>query len=85
MIVFHVEMIAIVVFFDTAFPVMAGVDVNSVVENMVEAFGDFQSILLASNEELDAVEGIGPARVSQITLGLERIRSQIITDSNWVQ
>jgi len=34
MIVFHVEMIAIVVFFDTAFPVMAGVDVNSVVENM---------------------------------------------------
>lgn len=32
MIVFHVEMIAIVVFFDAAFPVMAGVDVNSVVE-----------------------------------------------------
>ena len=31
------------------------------------------------------VEGIGPARVNQITLGLERIRSQIITDSNWVQ
>lgn len=28
MIVFHVEMIAIVVFFDTAFPVMAGVDVT---------------------------------------------------------
>ena len=58
---------------------------NSVIDNMVEAFGDFQSILLASNDELDAVEGIGPARVSQITLGLERIRSQIITDSNWVQ
>ena len=58
---------------------------NSVIENMVEAFGDFQSILLASNNELDDVEGIGPARVNQITLGLERIRSQIITDSNWVQ
>ena len=58
---------------------------NSVIENVVEAFGDFQSVLLASNEELDAVEGIGPARVNQITLGLERIRSQIITDSNWVQ
>lgn len=58
---------------------------NSVIENMVDAFGDFQSILLASNNELDDVEGIGPARISQITLGLERIRSQIITDSNWVQ
>ena len=34
MIVFHVEMIAIVVFFDAAFPVVAGVDVNSVVEHM---------------------------------------------------
>lgn len=57
----------------------------TVIENMVAAFGTLQSIVLASNEELDAVEGIGPARVAQITLGLERIRSQILTDSNWVK
>ena len=57
----------------------------TVIENMVEVFGSLQSIVLASNEELDAVEGIGPARVAQITLGLERIRSQILTDSNWVK
>lgn len=58
---------------------------NNVIENMVEAFGKLQNIILASGEELDAVDGIGPARVNQITLGLERIRSQILTDSNWVQ
>ena len=58
---------------------------NNVIENMVDAFGDLQAILLASNDELDDVEGIGPARVNQITLGLERIRSQILTESNWVQ
>ena len=57
----------------------------TVIENMVAVFGTLQSIVLASNEELDAVEGIGPARVAQITLGLERIRSQILTDSNWVK
>ena len=34
MIVFHVEVIAIIVFSDAALPIVAGVDVNSIVENM---------------------------------------------------
>ena len=58
---------------------------NNVIENMVEVFGTLQSVIVATNEELDDVEGIGPARVAQITVGLERIRSQLIMDSNWVK
>lgn len=58
---------------------------NTVIENMVAAFGNFHTILLATSDELDAVAGIGPTRVAQITVGLERIRSQILTDSDWVK
>ena len=58
---------------------------NNVIENMVEVFGTLQDVLVATNDELDDVEGIGPARVAQITVGLERIRSQLIVDSNWVK
>ena len=58
---------------------------NNVVDNLVEAFGNLQSILVATNNELDDVEAVGPARIRQIKLGLERIRAQILTDSNWVK
>lgn len=58
---------------------------NNIIDNIVEAFGTLQSVVVASNNELDDVSGIGPARIRQITLGLERIRSQILTESNWVK
>ena len=34
MIVFHVEVIAIIIFSDAALPIVTGVDINSIVENM---------------------------------------------------
>jgi diadenylate cyclase len=45
-----------------------------VIDNVIEHFEDFQSILNASMDELDEVEGVGAVRARNIIEGLRRIR-----------
>jgi len=52
---------------------------ESVVDNLVAAFGDFQGIQGASLEDLDEVEGIGEIRARAIKNGLERLREQVLS------
>jgi len=52
---------------------------ESIVDNLVAAFGDFQGILSASLEELDEVEGIGEIRARAIKNGLERLKEQVLS------
>lgn len=54
---------------------------GSVVENIIDHFGDWQQFLYADIDELDEVAGIGPIRAQQIVTGLERLRAQIMTES----
>jgi diadenylate cyclase len=51
-----------------------------VIEHLVETFEDFQKVLNASLEELDAVEGIGEARAMTIKDGLKRMKDHILMD-----
>ena len=55
----------------------------SVVENLVEQFGSLQSILRASLEELDEVEGIGEVRARAIKDGLRRLQEQVLVDRHF--
>lgn len=52
----------------------------AVIENLVGRFGNLQSILRASIEELDEVEGIGEVRAKAIKEGLRRLREQLLLD-----
>lgn len=52
----------------------------SVIENLVQGFGNLQRILGASIEELDRVEGIGGVRARAIKDGLRRFRDQVLLD-----
>lgn len=51
-----------------------------VIENIVQTFGNFNRILQASIEELDAVEGIGEARAQLIKEGLKRYWNQLLQE-----
>jgi len=51
-----------------------------VIDNLLVSFPNFQSILDASTEELDEVEGIGEVRARNIKDGLRRLREQIFLD-----
>lgn len=51
-----------------------------VIENLVEQFGDLQSIINASPDELDDVDGIGEVRAQAIKEGLRRLRDQVLLD-----
>ncbi|MEH6942036.1 DNA integrity scanning diadenylate cyclase DisA [Bacillus sp. JJ722] len=46
-----------------------------IIDNLVQSFTDFHSIMNASVEELDDVEGIGEVRAKKIKEGLRQIRS----------
>lgn len=52
----------------------------AVIQNVVNHFEDFQSILKASIEELDDVEGIGEIRARTIKEGLRRVQEQVLLD-----
>ncbi len=52
----------------------------SVVENLVNRFGNLQGVLRASLEELDDVEGIGEVRARAIMTGLRRLQEQVLID-----
>jgi diadenylate cyclase len=51
-----------------------------VVENMVKVFKRLQTILSASTDELDDVDGIGEVRARTIKEGLRRLREQVLLD-----
>lgn len=52
----------------------------SIIENLVRSFGNLQSILKASTDELDGVEGIGEIRIKTIKDGLKRLQEQVLFD-----
>lgn len=56
---------------------------ESIIHNIVHKFGDLPSILSASEEELDVVEGIGSARAAAIVDGLKRIGEQSASDRQY--
>lgn len=51
-----------------------------VIENLVQTFDNFQSILRATIEELDAVDGIGEVRAKAIKEGLRHLRDRVGLD-----
>ncbi|MGZ4110835.1 MAG: DNA integrity scanning diadenylate cyclase DisA, partial [Tumebacillaceae bacterium] len=51
-----------------------------VIENLVATFNNLPSVLSASIEELDDVEGIGEVRARAIKEGLKRISEQVFID-----
>lgn len=53
---------------------------SSVVDNLVERFYELKSIVEATHEELESVEGIGEARAKTINNRLRRLREQFILD-----
>ena len=56
---------------------------STIIENMIEAFGNFKDIIRASIEELDDVEGIGEIRAKNIKRGLTRMQEQFLYDSRF--
>lgn len=52
----------------------------SVIDNLVGEFGSLQTIMNASIEALDNVEGIGEVRARAIKEGLRRLRDQVLLD-----
>ena len=52
----------------------------SVIENIVETCGTLNTVLIASGDELDDIEGIGEARARTIKDGLARLRQQLAVD-----
>jgi diadenylate cyclase len=53
---------------------------SNVIENLVNHFRELKSIIEASYEQLDNVEGIGEARAKAIKNGLRRLREQFMLD-----
>lgn len=53
---------------------------SNVVENLVDKFYELKSIVEASFEELESVEGIGEARAKTIKTRLRRLREEFILD-----
>lgn len=53
---------------------------GSIINNLVQALGSFQSILKASISELDGVEGIGEVRARNIRDGLKRLQEQVLLE-----
>lgn len=56
---------------------------SNVIDNLIEHFEDFATLNLATVEMLDEVDGVGQKRAEQIRVGLERLRTQTISDSHW--
>ena len=56
---------------------------STVIENLVKHFNNFNNIVEADIESLDAVEGIGETRAKAIKNGLKRIRDQIFLQNDY--
>lgn len=55
----------------------------NVIDNLVKNFKELKSVMDATYEQLDSVEGIGEARAKAIKNGLRRLREQIMLDNNY--
>lgn len=53
---------------------------NSIIENLVNYFEDFQEILEATIEDLDDVDGIGEIRAKYIKNGLIKMQELVLID-----
>ncbi len=53
---------------------------SSIIQNLVDSFGQLAHIMMATIEELDDVEGIGGVRARAIKEGLKRIQEQVFID-----
>lgn len=53
-----------------------------VIENLVKTFGHITTVMDATIEALDDVEGIGEVRAKAIKDGLRRLREQVLVDSH---
>lgn len=53
---------------------------NAIINNLVEQFQNLPSVMVASIEELDEVDGIGEVRARAIKEGLKRIQEQVFID-----
>ncbi|MDT8862318.1 DNA integrity scanning diadenylate cyclase DisA [Alkalihalobacillus sp. MEB130] len=53
---------------------------SMIIENLIEKYGNLSSIMMASIDELDEVEGIGEPRAKMIKDGLTRIQEQLFVD-----
>lgn len=51
-----------------------------IISNLVERFGQFANVMMASIEQLDEVDGIGEVRARTIKEGLKRIQKQVLVD-----
>jgi diadenylate cyclase len=51
-----------------------------VAQKIVNHFGDLESLLAASDEDLDSVEGVGEARAKEIREGIRRLQEVDIVD-----
>ena len=51
-----------------------------IIDNLINKFENFQSVLKASIEELDDVEGIGDVRARAIRNGLRRLQDQVMLE-----
>ncbi|WP_461205231.1 DNA integrity scanning diadenylate cyclase DisA [Clostridium sp. DL1XJH146] len=56
---------------------------SAVIDNLVNEFNKLTTVMEASYEELDRVDGIGEARAKAIKNGLRNLREQIIIDKQY--
>ncbi|RKD23210.1 DNA integrity scanning protein DisA [Ammoniphilus oxalaticus] len=53
---------------------------TTIVQNLIDKFGNLPEVMMATIEELDEVEGIGEVRARAIREGLKRIQEQVFID-----
>ncbi len=51
-----------------------------VVQKIVQQFGSLDEVLGADDEELAAVDGVGPARAKEIREGVRRLQESVLSD-----
>ncbi|WP_054704889.1 DNA integrity scanning diadenylate cyclase DisA [Bacillus sp. JCM 19041] len=53
---------------------------TQIIENVIDEYGHLSSVMVATAEQLDEVDGIGEARAKLIKDGLNRIQEQLFVD-----
>lgn len=53
---------------------------TQIIENVIDEYGHLSSVMVATAEQLDEVDGIGEARAKMIKDGLNRIQEQLFVD-----
>lgn len=53
---------------------------SQIIENVINEYGHLSSVMVATVEQLDEVDGIGEARAKMIKNGLSRIQEQLFVD-----